>query len=125
MTNKPVNRLTVVESVTREGPNSDLPEQVTVRYSVPLAGDDQAYSRVLKLKTAAWTDVDTGWVVDPGMLILKNTGGEPLAVSFLVEDGSGPFAVVFPQDMLRLAVPPGVRYAVRGPATVVVWAFPR
>lgn len=64
------NRITVVETIYHQefGEN---PVMVESRYSRELESYDQPYERKLTA-TTAWTPLDTGWIKECGLLVIKN-----------------------------------------------------
>ena len=65
--------LTTVEQVHYTMPGEN-PLSVTHRSSVFLTSQEQPYSRKVPLKPE-WEPLDTGWITEPGILLLENKGG--------------------------------------------------
>lgn len=79
MADNPKNRITVVESIyhTEFGQN---PSMIDARYSRELDSDEQLYQRRLTA-TEEWSRLDTGWIEEAGLMVIKNLTGEFLQIS--------------------------------------------
>lgn len=69
---RPINPLvTVVESVYHQVPGEQPTQPVESRYSSELATDEQPFIRKFKVGSE-WKALETGWLNDCSMLVLKN-----------------------------------------------------
>lgn len=73
-------------------------------YSRWLKSDDQPYKRSLPVGSEEWTPVETGWVKEIGLLVLRNQDEkETITVSL-----NGVLCWLFPNESMRLVPKTGV-----------------
>jgi hypothetical protein len=91
-------RLTVVEHVYHQP--EDAPAMVSEsRWSAWLKTDEQPYGRREVKVGVAWQSLDTGWVKNPSLVVVENTGKEMLTLG--VGDPPMPFAWIDPGRSAR------------------------
>lgn len=91
-----MNRLTVVEIVYHQSGTDDA-TSVETRFSKMLESEEQLYSRTLKL-TEAPISIDSGWLTEFSMLIIKHREGNEVQVQF---DDSTHSMLIGPGESLR------------------------
>ena len=115
-------RMTVVEHVYHQA--EDAPAVLTERrWSAWLKTNEQPYGRRDVKVGVAWQPLDTGWVKNPSLLILENTGQEVLSLG--IGNPPVPFAWIEPgQDARFSPCGPLAIDCPDGETTYTIMAFP-
>ena len=140
-----MNRITVVDTVYHQTTDTPNPTVLMTRLCRPVVTEEQIYARHLKL-TTEWSEIDTGWVKIPIMVVIQNTHDQPpvsgatseqtlvdvysaVEIGVMAPDGAvNSLCLVIPGDALRLVHPQVNKLRVRAkhsPVRVTVSAIPK
>lgn len=78
-------RLTVVSQVTYQTVGKQV-SSVISRYSLPVLEDEQRYPDRPYAATEEWKPLDSGWVKEPGMVVIQNGREGWIQVGYLYGD---------------------------------------
>lgn len=140
-----MNRITVVDTVYHQTTDTPNPTVLMTRLCRPVVTEEQIYTRHLKL-TTEWSEIDTGWVKIPIMVIIQNNHDQPpvsgatseqtlvdvysaVEIGVMAQDRVvTSLCLVIPGDSLRLTHPQVSNLRIRAkyfPVRITVSAIPK